>query len=105
MDYLDWLRRLAINDESLADDEVASGLAALDPRTLALCRLAALVAIGGAEPSFGAYADDAISAGATPDELVAVLVGVVPIVGMPRAVAAAPDLALALGHDLEDSGL
>jgi 4-carboxymuconolactone decarboxylase len=43
-----------------------------------------------------------VGAGATPTEIVDVLVGVVPIVGLPRVVAAAPKLALALGHDIND---
>jgi hypothetical protein len=74
--------------------DVESG--GLDPRDLALVRLAALVAVGGAVPSFGAQADAAVSAGATAAEIVDVLVGVVPIVGLPRVVAAAPNLAMAL---------
>ena len=61
------------------------------------CGPAALVAVGGAVPSYGAQADAALSAGATAAEIVDVLVGVVPIVGLPCAVAAAPKLALAHG--------
>ncbi|MGH3476223.1 MAG: hypothetical protein ACRDQD_05235 [Nocardioidaceae bacterium] len=44
----------------------------LDPKTLALVRLAALV-------------------------------GVTPVVGLPRSVAAAPKLAMALGYDINDA--
>ncbi|MFF1876926.1 carboxymuconolactone decarboxylase family protein [Leifsonia sp. NPDC058230] len=103
-DYVGRLRRLAINEAGAGDEAVASGLesTSLNPKTLALARLAALVAIGAAEPSFGENADAAVSAGASPDEIVDVLVGVSPIVGVPRVVAAAPKVALALGHDLED---
>jgi 4-carboxymuconolactone decarboxylase len=106
LDYTDRLRRLAINDAHVADDgvdgaDVESG--GLDPRALALVRLAALVAVGGTVPSFGAQADAALSAGATAAEIVDVLVGVVPIVGLPRVVAAAPDLALALGYDIDEA--
>ena len=36
-------------------------------------------------------------------EIVDVLVGVVPIVGLPCAVAEAPKLALALGYDVDDA--
>jgi 4-carboxymuconolactone decarboxylase len=43
-----------------------------------------------------------VSAGATAAEIVDVLVGVVPIVGLPCAVAEAPKLALALGQDVDD---
>ena len=62
----------------------------------------ALIAVGGAVPSFGAQADAAVSAGATAGEIVDVLVGVAPVVGIPRVVAAAPKIALALGYDTDD---
>jgi len=44
-----------------------------------------------------------VNAGATAAEIVDVLIGVIPIVGLPRAVAAAPKLALALGYDTDDA--
>nr|WP_194720132.1 carboxymuconolactone decarboxylase family protein [Cellulosimicrobium arenosum] len=69
----------------------------LDPRTLALVRLAALVAVGGADPTYGAEVDAAVGAGASAAEVVDVLCAVVPIVGLPNAVAASPKVALALG--------
>ena len=75
----------------------------LDPRTLALVRLAALVAVGGAVPSFGAQTDAAVSAGASDAEIVEVLFGVIPIVGLPRVVAAAPKLAMALGYEMDEA--
>ena len=105
MDYTERLRRLAINDARIADDAAggAAGSGELDPKTLALVRLAALVAVGGAVPSYGAQADAAVSAGATAAEIVDVLVGVVPVVGLPRVVAAAPKLAMALGYDTDDA--
>ncbi|MGR0318620.1 carboxymuconolactone decarboxylase family protein [Agromyces sp. ZXT2-3] len=98
MDYAERLRRFTFNDERI-DAELA-GAASLDEKTLALARIAALIAIGGAEPSFGAEADAAVGAGATPTEIVDVLAGVVPVVGLARVVAAAPKLALALGCDI-----
>ena len=70
---------------------------------LALVRLAALVAVGGAIPSYGAEADAAVGAGATAAEIVDVLVGVVPVVGLPAVVAAAPSLAMALGYDVDEA--
>jgi alkylhydroperoxidase/carboxymuconolactone decarboxylase family protein YurZ len=109
VDYTDLLRRLALHDERLAADVLGADGASLpgrslslDPRTLALVRLAALVAVGGAVPSYSAQADAAVDAGATVDEIVDVLVSVTPVVGLPRVVAAAPKLALALGHDVDD---
>ena len=104
VDYRQRLRSMAINQQGVVESEAGlSELGALDPKTLALARLAALVAIGGAGPSFGEQATAAVSAGASADELVDVIVGVASIVGVPRVVAAAPRLALALGFDVEDS--
>jgi alkylhydroperoxidase/carboxymuconolactone decarboxylase family protein YurZ len=102
VDYTERLRRLAINDGRLVgDDRDDSELLdpVLDPRTTALVRLAALVAVGGAVPSYGAQTDAAVNAGATAAEIVDVLFSVVPVTGLPRAVAAGPKLALALGYD------
>ena len=105
MDYTERLRRLAINDPRFAADIVDRADVEpreLDPKTLALTRIAALIAVGGAIPSYGALADAAVDAGATAAEIVDVLVGVVPVVGLPCAVAAAPNLALALGYDTDE---
>ena len=105
LDHIELLRRMAVNDARVAEDWLGGSSVdspGLDAKTLELVRLAALVAVGGAVPSYGAQADAAVSAGATDAEIVDVLVGVVPIVGMPCAVAAAPKLALALGYDTED---
>ena len=106
MDYTDRLRLLALNDARLAEDLIGpsgSDAAELDPKTLALVRLAALVAAGGTLPSYGAHADAAVGAGASAAEIVAVLVGVVDIVGLPCVVAAAPSLAMALGFDTDEA--
>jgi 4-carboxymuconolactone decarboxylase len=111
LDYTDLLRRLSLHDQRAvthvlggASTESLEREQTLDPRTLALARIAALVAVDGAVPSYGALADDAVDAGATAGEIVDVLLGVIPIVGLPRVVAAAPRLALALGHDIDDDG-
>ena len=104
MDYLEVLRLLAINDQYFADHCVTNlGSARLDPKTLALVRIGALVAVGGAVPSYGAEADAAVSAGATAAEIVEVLLGVVSVVGRPHVVVAAPSLAMALGYDVDDA--
>jgi alkylhydroperoxidase/carboxymuconolactone decarboxylase family protein YurZ len=105
VDYTELLRRLAINDARFAEvgvDGAVIGPGEMDARTLALVRIAALVAVGGAVPSFGAQTDAAVSVGATAAEIVDVLVGVIPVVGLPRVVAAAPKLAMALGYDTDD---
>ena len=108
MDYTDLLRRLSLHDERVAASVLGGDAAPpgidpmLDPKTRALVRLAALVAVGGAVPSYGAQTDAAVDAGATVDEIVEVLLAVMPVVGLPRVVAAAPRMALALGHDVDD---
>ena len=104
MDYTDRLRRLAINDAQLRDECVRGGSLGpreLDPKTFALVRLGALVAVGGEAASYGEHADAAVEAGASAPEIVDVLISVVPLVGLPKVVAAAPRLAIALGYDIE----
>jgi 4-carboxymuconolactone decarboxylase len=112
LDHIEILRRLAISDERLLDEllgtpgnegDTPQPDRALDPRTLALVRLAALAAVGGAVSSYGSQADAATDAGATAAEMVDVLVGLVPVVGIPCVVAAAPKLALALGCDSDEA--
>ncbi len=106
IDYTERLRRLAINDPTFRPAE--SGQRSLEPhkidaKTLALVRIAAAIAVGAAVPSFGEAVDTATSSGATADEVVDVLVGLVPVLGLPRVVSAAPRLALALGFDVEST--
>ena len=101
--YRERLRRLALNDPQQLIEELGAPPRSpdLDCRVLALARLASLIAVGGSEPTFGEYADAALSAGATCDEIVDVLVGVGPVVGAPRVVSASTRLALALGVDMD----
>lgn len=100
--YTQRLRRLALNATDLLEEELGLLDSRADHKSIALSRLAALVAIGGAEPSFDELVDSAMSAGATADEMVDVLIGLSPVIGLPRVVEAAPKLALALGYDLAD---
>lgn len=104
MDHIELLRRLAISDASLGHDLVPTSVQPdqLDPKTVALVRLGALVAVTGAVASYGAQADAAVEQGATEAEIVDVLVAVVSITGLPCVVTAAPKLALALGYDIDD---
>lgn len=100
--YIERLRRLSLNAPDLFEDNagvVASSVN--DKKSLALARLAALVAMGGAEPSFDEFVDAALSEGASADEIVNMLVVLAPVVGLPRVVEAAPKVSLALGHDIE----
>ena len=66
MEYTDRLRLLALNDSRCApayEDDTGLDSAVLDPKTIALIRLAALVAVGGAVASYGALANAAVDAG------------------------------------------
>jgi 4-carboxymuconolactone decarboxylase len=106
VDYREVLRLLALNDEPSVEERVSGAgdeSLRLDPKTLALVRIGALVAVGGSVPSYGAETDAAVSAGATAAEIVEVLLGVVSVVGLPSVVTAAPSLALGLGYDINDA--
>jgi 4-carboxymuconolactone decarboxylase len=98
----DLLRRLALNDErSVASALADGGPCRLDPKTHALVRLGALVSLGAAPASYRLTVERAYAAGATDEEIIGVLAAVSPAVGYARVVAAAPDLALAIGYDVE----
>ena len=99
------LRRLAIRDDAfiqqvLACTEGGPVAQPLDAKTRALTRIASLVALDAGAPSYLGVVDEAHEAGATDDEIVACLASVMPAVGVPRVVSAAPRLALVLGYDV-----
>jgi alkylhydroperoxidase/carboxymuconolactone decarboxylase family protein YurZ len=102
------LLSLALNDEpsvrsALMLEASPRTECALDPRTQALVRLVALVALDAAPASYGWSVDAALAAGATVDEIVGTLIAVAPVVGMARVVAAAPALASAIGYDIDSA--
>ncbi|HEY1714924.1 MAG TPA: carboxymuconolactone decarboxylase family protein [Solirubrobacteraceae bacterium] len=72
----------------------------LDGKMFALVNIAALVATGGDEASYLLYVTSALDAGASVDEVTAVLTAVGPNVGVFKMVAAADPLATALGINL-----
>jgi len=99
------LRRLAMIDEGFVADEAGLGLdpaqaSALDPRTAALLQLAVSVAIGSPAVCLEWSAGRALAAGASEDEIADVLLAIAPVAGLGRIVAAAPEVATALGYDL-----
>jgi len=103
VDYKRILRKLTVRDDEYIDRVLAATATAappLDEKTLALQRLAALVASDATAPSYMNSVDAAERAGATVDEIVATLVAVTPIVGVARVVSAAPRLGLAVGYDV-----
>ena len=99
------LRRFALNDERFVESLFGTGHAnisasGLDQKTHALVRLGALLAIEATVSSYQPNIAMALAAGASVDEIIGTLVAVAPDVGRVRAVAAAPELALALGYDV-----
>ena len=89
---------------TILDRDGANELTGLDGKTWALVRLGALIAVDAAPASYLEAVDAARTAGATDDEIVGSLVSVVTLIGVPRAVSAAPKLSLAVGYDV-DAGL
>ena len=76
----------------------------LDARSYALVKIAALIALDAPPASYLWQVANALDAGATPADLMGVLVAVAPQVGGPKTVAAAPELMVALGLSLPDGG-
>ena len=64
-------------------------------------RLAASLAIDAAPSSYQSNIERALACGANIDEIVGTLIAVAPTVGLTRVVSAAPELALALGYDVD----
>jgi 4-carboxymuconolactone decarboxylase len=104
--HQDRLRRLAMNDEEFIESVLAirledNEMSGLDPKVHAMVRLGALLALDAAPASYQWVVGAALASGATLDEIVGVLIAVAPTVGVARVVSAAPELALALGYDID----
>ena len=67
-----------------------------------MVKIAALIALDAPPASFIAQVSFALEAGVSAEEVLGVLVAVGPQVGMPKVVAAAPELMLALGLTVDD---
>jgi alkylhydroperoxidase/carboxymuconolactone decarboxylase family protein YurZ len=102
----DALRSMALCDERFIEGVLSMQLgnidaSGLDPKTHALVRLGALVALDAAPASYQWSASMALASGATVDEIVGVLIAVAPTVGLARVVSAAPEIAVAIGYDID----
>lgn len=102
------LRRLAMRDDRfidalLSEEHANVTLAGIDARSHALTRIAALISMDAAPPSYMSAIDAGRQAGASNEEIVGTLIAVLPVVGVARVVAAAPNLALALGYDVAEA--
>ena len=82
--------------------EVLREQSGLDPRVFALVKIAALVAVDAPPASYFLQVTAALAEGAAPREILGVLTAIAPQVGIPRVVAAAPEIMLALDLELPD---
>ena len=104
-EYKVTLRKLAVRDDQfidalLSEDRANAALSGIDPKSHALLRIAALITADAAPPSYMNAVEAGVDAGASYEEIVGVLIAVMPIVGVARVVSAAPNLGLALGYDV-----
>jgi 4-carboxymuconolactone decarboxylase len=100
------LRRLALHDADFIESILGMDLKCdqtdgLDPKTHALVRLGALLALGAAPVSYQWTVAAALDAGATAEEILGTLIAVAPISGIARVILATPDVALPIGYDLD----
>jgi 4-carboxymuconolactone decarboxylase len=100
------LRKLAMIDEGFVEDQAGLGLdpagkSALDPKTAALLQVAVCVALGSPAVCLEWSTGRALAAGASEDEITGVLLAIAPVAGLGRVVAAAPEVATALGYDID----
>jgi alkylhydroperoxidase/carboxymuconolactone decarboxylase family protein YurZ len=99
------LAELALGDPELLGEGLemrAERRSGLDPRSFALVKIAALIALDAPPASYLWQVGNALDAGATPEDLIGVLRAIAPQVGGPKTVAAAPELMVALGLALPE---
>ena len=105
MRFQETLRKLAMIDESFVEGEAQIGLGPiaasdLEPKTAALLQVGVAVALGSPAVYLEWSTGRALATGATEDEIADVLLAIAPVAGLSRLVAAAPELATALGYDV-----
>jgi 4-carboxymuconolactone decarboxylase len=101
------LRGVSMGDAPLLEKLLSMQLenleaSGLDPRTYALVKIATLIAVDAPPASYVAQIAFAREAGVTTDEIIGVLVAAAPQVGIPKVVAAAPEIMLALDLPLDE---
>jgi alkylhydroperoxidase/carboxymuconolactone decarboxylase family protein YurZ len=72
----------------------------LAPRELMLARIAALIAVDAPPASYLANAGPAADSGITGEDIQAIMIGIAPVVGTPKIVAAASKILRALGLEI-----
>lgn len=100
------LRSLALSDEKFIESTLGIRLenaeaSVLDPKTSALVRLGALLAVDAATPTYQWIVGVAVASGATLEEIAGAVIAVAPTIGVARIVSAAPKLGLAVGYDID----
>jgi 4-carboxymuconolactone decarboxylase len=95
------LSGVALGDMSVLDEVVGLREAqldrtGLDARTFALVKIAALIALDAPPASYAWQIANALGEGVTAEDILGVLRAVAPQVGLPRVVAAAPEIMVAL---------
>ena len=103
--YQDILRRLVVEDrrfvaELFSGEQATIDTCGLDVRSRSIARVAALVAHGGSVQTFRWIIGDALEADVTPDEIIALVLAIAPVVGVATIVDVAPKVALALDYDV-----
>jgi 4-carboxymuconolactone decarboxylase len=106
-DAADTLRGVSVGDASLLERLLSMQLenleaSGLDPKSYSLVKIATLIAVDAPPASYVAQLAFAREAGVTTDEIIGVLVAAAPQVGIPRVVAAAPEIMLALELPLDE---
>jgi alkylhydroperoxidase/carboxymuconolactone decarboxylase family protein YurZ len=106
-DAEDTLRGVSVGDAPLLERLLAMQLdnlaaSGLDPRSYSMVKLATLIAVDAPPASYVAQLAFAREAGVSTEEVIGVLVAAAPQVGIPRVVAAAPEIMLALDLPLDE---
>ena len=94
---------VSLLEEALGLREAQKEANGLDPRTFALVKIAALIALDAPPASYAWQVGNALNDGVSPEDMLAALRAIAPQVGGPKVVAAAPELMLALGLDLPEN--
>ena len=76
----------------------------LDARASSLVRIATLIALDAPPAAYAWQVANAVEVGVSGEEMLGVLRAVAPQVGRPKAIAAAPEIMLALGLSLPEAG-
>ena len=106
-DAEDTLRGISVGDAPLLERLLSMQIenleaSGLDPRSYAMVKIATLIAVDAPPASYVAQLAFAHEAGLTAEEIIGVLVAAAPQVGIPKVVAAAPEIMLALELSLDE---